>query len=43
MPVVLYDDRTKAKRRLDRTVSDDALFLSEMRRLMGEENVVLKQ
>lgn len=43
IPVVLYDDRTKTKSRLSRTVSDDALFLSEMRRLMGEENVVLKQ
>ena len=43
MPVVLYDDRTKEKSRLDRAVSDDGLFLSEMRRLMGEENVVLKQ
>ena len=43
IPVVFYDDRTKTKRRLDRTVSDDALFLSEMRRLMGDENVVLRQ
>ena len=42
-PVVLYDDRTREKRRLPRTVSDDDLFLSELRRLMGEENVVLRQ
>lgn len=42
LPVVLYDGRTKAKRRLERTVSDDTLFLSEMRRLMGEENVVVQ-
>ena len=43
IPVVVYDERTGEKRRMPRTVSDDELLLSEMRRLMGDENVVLRQ
>ena len=42
-PVILYDGRTKEQRRLSGTVSGDPLLLSELQRLMGEENVVLRR
>jgi DNA polymerase-3 subunit alpha len=41
-PVVLYDARTGEKSRMERGVAGNALTLSEIRRIMGEENVVWK-
>lgn len=42
VPVVLYDGRSGEKRRLAETVSCSDLMLSELCRLLGEENVVLR-
>lgn len=42
VPVVLYDGRTGEKHRLSETVSCSDLMLSELCRLLGEENVAVK-